>query len=51
LQDRFSAFLSRHRDVETAAEIVAAEKREIALYERHAAYIGYGFYLAKRIAG
>ena len=28
---------------------VAAEKTEIDLYERHAAFIGYGYYIAKRL--
>jgi SAM-dependent methyltransferase len=50
LQGRFPAFLARHRDVDTATEIVAAEEREIALYERYAAYVSYGFYVATRTA-
>jgi hypothetical protein len=29
---------------------VAAEQHEIALYERYSAFIGYGYYLARRTA-
>ena len=37
LQERFSAFLDRHEHSEAAQAIVAAEEREIALYEEHRA--------------
>lgn len=48
LQARFADFLSRHAGDPRAAEIVAAEQAEIALYERHADYVSYGFYIARR---
>ena len=50
LQGRFAAFLARNgnENAEAAAAIVAAEEREIALYERYSAYVGYGFYVARR---
>ena len=50
LQSRFAAFLSRHRDSEAAAAIVAAEENEIALYERNSAFVSYGYFLARRTA-
>ncbi|WP_366657727.1 class I SAM-dependent methyltransferase [Fodinicurvata sp. EGI_FJ10296] len=48
MQARFSEFLSRNGNSEAAAAIVAAEENEIALYERYADFVGYGFYIAKR---
>ncbi|MEQ8659539.1 MAG: class I SAM-dependent methyltransferase [Gammaproteobacteria bacterium] len=48
LQARFAAFLARHGNATAARTIVAAEQKEIALYERFADYVGYGFYIAQR---
>ncbi len=48
LQARFASFLSRHGDSEAATALVAAEQDEIALYERNAAFVSYGFYVARR---
>lgn len=48
LQARFDAFLNRNGNSQEAREIVAAEQREIALYERCKAYYGYGFYIARK---
>lgn len=48
LQGRFNAFLSRHPDDPAAHAIVAAEQREIALYECYADYLSYGYYIARR---
>lgn len=48
LQARFAAFLSRHGNSEAAAAIVAAEEAEIALYQRNAAFVSYGYYVARR---
>jgi len=48
LQTRFAAFLSRHPNSAAAAAIVAAEEAEIALYERNAAFVSYGYYVARR---
>jgi SAM-dependent methyltransferase len=50
MQARFAAFLARHGQSEAAAAIVAAEKQEIALYERHSAFVSYGYYVARRTA-
>jgi SAM-dependent methyltransferase len=50
MQDRFAAFLERNDNSEAAAAIVAAEEREIALYERHSAFVSYGYYVARRTA-
>lgn len=51
LQSRFGDFLARHGDGVAARAIVEAEKREIDLYERYAAFFGYGYYVARRAAG
>lgn len=48
LQDRFADLLDRHDHTEAARRIVDAEQREIELYERYAAYVGYGYYVARR---
>lgn len=50
MQDRFAAFLERNDNSEAAAAIVAAEEHEIALYERYSAFVGYGYYVARRTA-
>ena len=50
MQARFAAFLLRNGNSEAAAAIVAAEEREIALYERNSAFISYGYYVARRTA-
>lgn len=50
MQARFAEFLSRNGgNSEAAAAIVAAEENEIALYERNAAYVSYGYYIARRV--
>lgn len=48
LQGRFDAFLARHGHSEAAKAIVAAEQREIELYDRYSAFVGYGYYLARK---
>jgi len=50
MQDRFPAFLKRNGNSEAAAAIVTAEESEIALYERHSAFVSYGYYVARRAA-
>lgn len=45
---RFDAFLARHRDSDAARAIVAAERTEIDLYRRNAAFVSYGFYIARK---
>jgi len=49
MRQRFPAFLDRHRGSEAARAIVAAEEREISLYERYRAFIGYGYYIARKV--
>ena len=48
MQQRFSGYLDRHKDSEAAREIVAAEENEISLYERHKAFVSYGYYIARK---
>jgi len=48
MQHRFSAFLDRQGHSEAARAIVAAEEREISLYERHATFVSYGYYVARK---
>jgi len=48
LQASFAGFLERHSGEAMAQDIVDAEEVEIALYERHAEHISYGFYIARR---
>ncbi|BBK37045.1 methyltransferase type 11 [Allostella sp. ATCC 35155] len=48
MQARFAGFLARNGPSAAASAIVAAEEFEIALYERNAAHVGYGYYLARR---
>lgn len=51
MQGRFSAFLDRQGHSEAARAIVAAEEREISLYERHQAFVSYGYYIARKVPG
>lgn len=48
MQQRFSGFLAAHGNSEAAKAIVAAEEAEIALYERHWAFVSYGYYIARK---
>lgn len=48
MQGRFDAFLARHGHSDAAKAIVAAEQREIELYERYSAYVSYGYYVARK---
>jgi cyclopropane fatty-acyl-phospholipid synthase-like methyltransferase len=48
MQQRFSGYLDQHKDSEAAREIVAAEENEISLYERHRAFVSYGYYIARK---
>jgi SAM-dependent methyltransferase len=48
MQQRFSGFLDRHENSEAARTIVAAEEAEISLYERHKAFVSYGYYIARK---
>jgi ubiquinone/menaquinone biosynthesis C-methylase UbiE len=49
MQARFEDFLNRNGSSEEARAIVAAEQREIDLYEMYKAHVGYGMYVAKRV--
>jgi cyclopropane fatty-acyl-phospholipid synthase-like methyltransferase len=49
MQERFEAFLQRHGHSDQARAIVAAEEKEIALYEQHRAHYSYGMYLARKL--
>ena len=48
LQGRFDDFLSRHGNSDAARAIVEAEEKEIELYQRYSAFVGYGYYIARR---
>jgi SAM-dependent methyltransferase len=50
LEARFGQFLARSDDGAMAREIVAEERREIALFRQYADYFSYGFYIARRSA-
>jgi ubiquinone/menaquinone biosynthesis C-methylase UbiE len=49
MQARFEEFLSRNGNSEEAREIVAAEQREIELYETYKAHFSYGMYIARKL--
>ncbi|TVQ93491.1 MAG: class I SAM-dependent methyltransferase [Chromatiaceae bacterium] len=49
LQAGFEGFLNRSGNSEEARAIVAAEQREIELYETYKAYLGYGMYIARKL--
>ena len=51
MQARFDAFLARHGQSAAARAVVDAERAEIALYDRHRAFVSYGFYIARKTAG
>jgi SAM-dependent methyltransferase len=48
LRARFPALLEQNAHSEAARACVAAEEREIALYERHQDHVSYGFYIARK---
>jgi len=49
LQRRLAGFLDRHDHSADARVLVAAEEREIALYERYRAFVSYGYYVARKL--
>lgn len=49
MQKRFPAFLARHGSSNAAKALVAAEALEIDLYERYRAFVGYGYYIARKV--
>jgi ubiquinone/menaquinone biosynthesis C-methylase UbiE len=49
MQDRFGDFLARNGNSEEAKAVVAAEQKEIELYERYRDHYGYGVYIANKL--
>jgi len=49
MQGAFTGFLERNGNSEEARAVVQAERREIELYEKYAAYYGYGMYIVKKL--
>jgi SAM-dependent methyltransferase len=49
MQERFADFLELHGNSDSARAIVAAEQREIELYERYKDHVSYGVYVARRL--
>jgi ubiquinone/menaquinone biosynthesis C-methylase UbiE len=49
MEARFEEFLNANGNSEEAREVVAAEQREIELYETYKAYFSYGMYIAKKL--
>lgn len=47
MRARFPAFLDRHTHSDAARQIVQIEEAEIDLYERHTAFVSYGYYIAR----
>jgi len=43
------AFLEKYKDDKTVKEFIAAERLEMALYEKYKSYFGYVFYIGKKI--
>ena len=50
MQKRFAGFLERHQNSDAARAIVDIEQNEILLYERYKAFVGYGYYIARKRA-
>lgn len=50
LKNGFAQFLQRNGHCQEAMEIVAAEKREIELYEKYKDYYSYGVYVARKVS-
>lgn len=48
LRERFPAFLDRHGHSPQAAAIVAAEEKEMALYQKYGQFYSYGMYVAAK---
>jgi hypothetical protein len=48
MQKRFAAFLKAHDSSDSAKAIVAAEEREMDLYERYRQHMSYGYYIAQK---
>ncbi len=48
MQSCFEAFLERHSGTPQARDVVGAEEREMALYEKYNPYYSYGVYVGKK---
>ncbi len=48
MRQRFPTFLGRHGWSDASKAVVAAEELEIALHERYRAFVGYGYYIARK---
>ena len=48
MQKRFAAFLKAHDSSDSAKTIVAAEEREMDLYECYRLHMSYGYYIARK---
>lgn len=48
LQHRFGRFLEVHGHCDATKAIVAAEEKEITLYEQNRAFVSYGYYIAQK---
>ncbi|MCY6381385.1 class I SAM-dependent methyltransferase [Hoeflea prorocentri] len=49
MQENLKALLEKYDRSEMARSFVAAEQREIDLYEQYAAFVSYGFFIARRL--
>lgn len=48
LEDRFPAFLKKHKNSEMARNVVEEYQEEISIYRRYMDYYSYGFYVARK---
>lgn len=51
MRRRFHAFLTAQNYSDAAKLIVAAEEKEISLYERNRSFVSYGYYIARKTDG
>ncbi|MEX0759674.1 MAG: class I SAM-dependent methyltransferase [Tistlia sp.] len=51
MEQRFASFLEAHGNSDAAFALVEAERHEVSLYERYKAFVGYGYYVARKVAG
>lgn len=49
IQASYNAFLERNANSEGAKEIIAAEREEVAMYEKFKDFYSYGVYIAKKL--
>jgi len=51
MQKRFAEFLEQHKNSDSARAIVEAAENEISFYERHTSFVGYCYYIARKVSG